>query len=99
MRIAFLFPGQGSQKVGMGRDLCAAYPQAAELFEQADVILGMPLRALCFEGPEEALTRTENTQPALFVTSMAAVAALRAEGIEPEAAAGHSVGEYAALAA
>lgn len=99
MRIAFLFPGQGSQKVGMGRDLCAAYAEAAALFEQADAILEMPLQSLCFEGPEESLTRTENTQPAIFVTSMAAVAALRAEGIEADAAAGHSVGEYAALAA
>lgn len=96
--IAFLFPGQGSQKVGMWSDLAERHPEIAEAyFDAADEILDMPLRKLCFEGPAEALQSTDNTQPAIFTTSMATLEILRREGIAPGAAAGHSLGEYAAL--
>jgi [acyl-carrier-protein] S-malonyltransferase len=99
-RTAFLFPGQGSQKVGMGASLCAAYPELkASLFERADELLGFPLSALCFRGPEEELTRTENAQPALLLVSVAALEALRRRGTRPDAVAGHSLGEYTALVA
>ena len=93
---AFLFPGQGSQSVGMGRALCERYPEARAVFEEADRILGVSLSTLCFEGPAEELTRTENTQPALLVTSVAAYRVLESKGLRPAAAAGHSAGEYAA---
>jgi len=93
---AFLFPGQGSQSVGMGRSLAERFPEARAVFEEADRVLGFKLSALCFDGPEEELTRTENTQPALLVTSVAAFRALQAKGATPDAAAGHSAGEYAA---
>ncbi|HEU4764864.1 MAG TPA: ACP S-malonyltransferase [Candidatus Eisenbacteria bacterium] len=93
---AFLFPGQGSQSVGMGRLLADRYPEARDAFEEADAVLGFSLAKLCFEGPEAELTRTENTQPALLATSVAAFRALSAKGIAPTAAAGHSAGEYAA---
>lgn len=97
-RVAFLFPGQGSQKVGMGLDFAEQYPELkARWFDAADDILRMPLSRLCFEGPEEELLRTENTQPAIFVVSMAILDVLRSAGIEPQAAAGHSLGEYSAL--
>jgi [acyl-carrier-protein] S-malonyltransferase len=98
---AWIFPGQGSQEVGMGRDLVEAYPAARELYAQADEILGLSLSSLCFEGPKEALDETINTQPALFVTSLAVLEVLRAEGRLPAAAmvAGHSMGELTALAA
>lgn len=95
--IAMIFPGQGSQAVGMGKELAAQYPAAREIFEQADAILGRPLSQLCFEGPEEDLKLTINTQPALYVSSAAALAVLRGEGIEPAITAGHSLGEYSAL--
>lgn len=98
MGVAFVFPGQGSQKVGMGRDLVEAYPELAERwFGEADRILGMELTRLCFEGPEDALRSTDNTQPAIFTMSMAVLDVLRRAGIEPDAAAGHSLGEYGAL--
>lgn len=97
-RIAFLFPGQGSQKVGMGADFYAAVPAARALFDEADAILGYPLSRVCFEGPDDQLRLTVHTQPALYVTSCVALEALRSHcALTPVAVAGHSVGEYAAL--
>src|SRR5439155_4672897 len=93
---ACLFPGQGSQSVGMGRALAERYPEAKAVFAEADKVLGFALSTLCFEGPAEELTRTENTQPALLATSVAAFRVLEARGLKPAAAAGHSAGEYAA---
>jgi len=112
-RIAFVFPGQGSQSVGMGADVFAASPAARAVYETADAALGFSLSTLCFEGPEETLRETINTQPAIVATSLALLAALQeaARGgtdassdlltgpIVPAFVAGHSVGEYAALAA
>jgi [acyl-carrier-protein] S-malonyltransferase len=95
--IAMIFPGQGSQAVGMGRGLAERHEAARAIFERADAALGRPLSRLCFEGPEEELKQTVNTQPALYVASAAALAVLREAGIEPAWAAGHSLGEYSAL--
>ncbi len=95
-KIAFLFPGQGSQAVGMGRDLAERFPVAAETFAEADAALGFPLSKLCFEGPEEDLRLTENTQPAIMAVSVAAARVLAAHGVEPALAAGHSLGEWSA---
>jgi [acyl-carrier-protein] S-malonyltransferase len=95
-RIAFLFPGQGSQAVGMGRELAERFPAAAETFAEADAALGFPLSKLCFEGPEEELRLTENTQPAIMAVSVAAARVLAAHGVEPTLAAGHSLGEWSA---
>jgi [acyl-carrier-protein] S-malonyltransferase len=94
--IAFLFPGQGSQSVGMGKELAARYPVARQTFDQADAALGFKLSELCFEGPEEKLKLTEITQPAILTVSVAACRVLREKGIHPAYAAGHSLGEYSA---
>ncbi len=97
-KIAYIFPGQGSQAVGMGQNVCAHSKAARTIFEQADEYLGEKISTLCFYGPEDALKQTIHTQPALYVTSAAVLAALRERGVPaPEAVAGHSVGEYAAL--
>jgi [acyl-carrier-protein] S-malonyltransferase len=94
--IAFVFPGQGAQKVGMGKALADAFPVCREAFEEADAALGEPLSALCFEGPEDRLMLTENTQPAILAVSVAALRLLQSRGITAGFAAGHSLGEYAA---
>lgn len=96
---ALLFPGQGSQAVGMGRDLCAQFPEAREVFQQADAVMGFPLSQRCFDGPEEELRQTVLTQPAIFVHSMAAWRVLAGRGVALSCAAGHSLGEYSALVA
>lgn len=97
--IAFLFPGQGSQRPGMGLALADAFPESRAVFEEADDVLGESLSRLCFEGPEEALRRTRNTQPAMLTVSFAAWRAAEARGAAPDMAAGHSLGEYSALVA
>ncbi|PID73288.1 MAG: [acyl-carrier-protein] S-malonyltransferase [Desulfobacterales bacterium] len=98
-RIAFLFPGQGSQSVGMGKDLAAASPEAAALFDQAEKITGLPLARLCFDGPMADLTQTVNLQPAVTMVNLALLALLEKKGVRPDMAAGHSLGEFSALAA
>jgi [acyl-carrier-protein] S-malonyltransferase len=95
-RIALLFPGQGSQAIGMGKDLADKYPVARRTFEEADEALGIKLSQLCYEGPEDQLRLTENTQPAILTTSVAAWRVLEEKGIEPAFVAGHSLGEYSA---
>lgn len=98
---AFLFPGQGSQEVGMGKELAAKYPVAASVFSEADELVGFSLSRLCWEGPADQLNDTVNTQPAILVHSVAALRALQSEipGVRPAAAAGHSLGEFSALVA
>ena len=98
-KTAFLFPGQNSQFVGMGRSLAEAYPEAAEVFQTADAALRFKVSQLCFAGPEEELKLTENQQPALLTVSIAAQAVLRSKGIGMDYVAGHSLGEYSALVA
>lgn len=97
--LAFVFPGQGSQKVGMGRAWVERFPEAKAVFEEADERLGFSLSKLCWEGPEEELQRTANTQPALLTVSVAILRVLEKAGAKPAAAAGHSLGEYSALVA
>jgi len=102
MTIAFVYPGQGAQTIGMGRDLADAYPAAKAVFDEVDEALGEKLSTLIWEGDADELTLTQNAQPALMATSMAAMAALKAEGVTVDKAAyvaGHSLGEYAALCA
>lgn len=100
MKIAFVFPGQGSQYIGMGKELCLNYPEAASVFDRADKALGFPLSRLCFEGPEEELNKTANTQPAVLTASIACLEVFKKEGApSPSAVAGHSLGEYTALVA
>jgi [acyl-carrier-protein] S-malonyltransferase len=94
--IAFLFPGQGSQQVGMGRELASLYPVAKETFDEADAALGYKLSQLCFEGPEDQLKLTEITQPAILTASVAAWRVLQSQGLTPTYVAGHSLGEYSA---
>jgi [acyl-carrier-protein] S-malonyltransferase len=97
---ALIFPGQGTQSLGMGRGLAREYPEARQVFEEADEALGFPLSKLCFEGPEEELQRTEHTQPAILTTSIAALRVLEARtDIRPKVALGHSLGEISALVA
>ncbi len=96
---AFIFPGQGSQYVGMGKGLYNEYPEARAIFDEASSATGVDLAKLCFEGPEGELNRTENTQPAILTASLAVLAVLGAMHIKPVAAAGHSLGELTAVAA
>src|SRR5271156_1874110 len=94
--LAFLFPGQGSQAVGMGKDLAEKYPIARQTFEEADEALGYKLSQLCFEGPEDQLRLTEVTQPAILTASVAAWRVVDQNGLRPRFVAGHSLGEYSA---
>ncbi|HEX8457150.1 MAG TPA: ACP S-malonyltransferase [Pyrinomonadaceae bacterium] len=100
MTVAYIFPGQGSQFAGMGRELAERHAAARDVFAEADDALGFSISKLCFEGPVESLQLTENTQPAILTVSIAALRALETEGFpEPELVAGHSLGEYSALVA
>jgi [acyl-carrier-protein] S-malonyltransferase len=99
MKVAFCFPGQGSQDVGMGRAMAAEFPEARAVFDEASHAVGFDVARLCFEGPIEELTRTEMQQPALVATSIACLRAVESVGVKPDFVIGHSVGEYSALAA
>ena len=94
---AFLFPGQGAQKVGMGKEIYDQYDVARKIYDQAEEISGMPIKQMCFEGPEELLNKTENTQMAIFITSLAELEVLKQKGISADIAVGLSLGEYTAL--
>ena len=96
MRLAFVFPGQGSQKTGMGADLCEGYKQAREVFDEASETLGFDVARLCWSGPAQELDLTVNTQPCLLTASVAVFRVLAAEGVQPSFVAGHSLGEYTA---
>ncbi|MBO8167812.1 MAG: ACP S-malonyltransferase [Thermoanaerobacteraceae bacterium] len=99
-KLAFLFPGQGSQYVGMGKELAEKFPDARNIFKQADAVLDYPLSQLCFSGPKEELTLTENTQPAVLTTTIAILRVLQSHDMpKPDYVAGHSLGEYSALVA
>ena len=99
MKIAFVFPGQGAQYAGMGREVAEKSSIAREVFDEADAALDFPISRLCFEGPEEALKLTENTQPAILATSYALFRTLEQRAVRPDFVAGHSLGEYSALVA
>ncbi|HET7609551.1 MAG TPA: ACP S-malonyltransferase, partial [Gammaproteobacteria bacterium] len=94
--IAFVFPGQGAQKVGMGKALADAFDICRETFAEADAALGEPLSALCYDGPDDRLMLTENTQPAILAMSTAVARLVKSRGIDAAFAAGHSLGEYSA---
>ncbi|WP_405102259.1 ACP S-malonyltransferase [Oceanobacillus sp. FSL H7-0719] len=98
-RVAFMFPGQGSQAVGMGEEFYQTYPQVETLFSQANDLLNKDIKKIMFAGPEETLTETENAQPALLLTSIAIHQVLINEGVQPQMTVGHSLGEYSALVA
>ncbi|MFD1018147.1 ACP S-malonyltransferase [Thalassobacillus hwangdonensis] len=98
-RVAFVFPGQGSQEVGMGKAFYDSYDEVKQLLDQADTALGTSITSLMFDGPQDELTKTENAQPALLLTSAAVLQLLEKEGVKPVMTAGHSLGEYSALVA
>ena len=98
-KIAFIFPGQGSQYPGMGKEFFDNYTEAKDIFDEADNALGFPISQLCFNGPKEALSLTENTQPAILTVSIAAFEVIKKNGITPFVVAGHSLGEYSAVVA
>src|SRR3989442_857517 len=99
MKVEFVSPGQGSQYVGMGREILEKFPASRSAFREADAALDFPVSRLCFEGPEEELKLTENTQPAILATSTAVFRVLEGKGVRPDFVAGHSLGEYSALVA
>ncbi|ASN05776.1 ACP S-malonyltransferase [Virgibacillus necropolis] len=98
-RVAFMFPGQGSQEIGMGKSFYDAYPEIKEMYQEADEVLSLPLSEIMFNGPEETLTATQNAQPALLLSSIAVHTLLVKSGVQPVMAVGHSLGEYSALVA
>jgi [acyl-carrier-protein] S-malonyltransferase len=98
-KLAFIFPGQGSQAAGMGKALAEAFPAARKVFDEVDAALGEKLSELCFQGPDDQLKLTANTQPAILTVSAAAAAVLAERGVQPDVVAGHSLGEYSALVA
>src|SRR5699024_8548290 len=99
MQTALLFPGQGSQRVGMGLDLALRFDVAKRAYDEADAALGFPLSKICYEGPEDELTLTKNTQPAILTTSIAVTRVLVDKGLKFDVVAGHSLGEWTALVA